>query len=183
MPPESRNVAKQLYDEWLPQIVHDNHQTGPFPSRIFIPPFEDPPNPQIQPLTHLGIDPGLCGEVVALAPGRAEARMTALPSMAVDELGLVHGGFVFGLADHAAMLAVNDPNVVLGAASTRFLKPVRVGDVLLARATCTTESGRKRVVAVEVARGDEPVMTGELTCFVLDRHVLADMPRSPTDPP
>lgn len=49
--PESRNVAKQLYDEWLPQIVHDNHQTGPFPARIFVPPFEDPPNPAIQPLT------------------------------------------------------------------------------------------------------------------------------------
>jgi acyl-coenzyme A thioesterase PaaI-like protein len=48
--------------------------------------------------------------------------------MAVDDRGLVHGGFVFGLADHAAMLAVNDPNVVLGAASTRFLKPVRVGE-------------------------------------------------------
>jgi hypothetical protein len=48
---ESRTVAKQLYEEWLPQIVHDNHQTGPFPSRIFVPPFEDPPNPSIQPLT------------------------------------------------------------------------------------------------------------------------------------
>ncbi|HEY0136126.1 MAG TPA: PaaI family thioesterase [Nannocystis sp.] len=138
--------------------------------------------PQIQPATHLGIDPTLCGEVVTLAPGRAEARLTTLASMAVDASGLVHGGFVFGLADHAAMLAVNDPNVVLGAASTRFLKPVRAGDVLLARATCTTESGRRRIVAVEVVRGDEPVMTGELTCFVLDRHVLADMSPPPERP-
>ena len=138
---------------------------------------------QIQPLTHLGIDPGLCGEIVALAPGRAEARMTTLASMAVDESGLVHGGFVFGLADHAAMLAVNDPNVVLGAASTRFLKPVRAGEELLARAACTAESGRKRVVAVEVLRGDEPVMTGELTCFVLDRHVLADTSKPPSSSP
>ena len=138
--------------------------------------------PQIQPVTHLGIDPGLCGEVVALAPGRAQTRLTTLASMKVDESGLVHGGFVFGLADLAAMLAVNDPNVVLGSASTRFLRPVRIGDVLTARATCTAESGRKRVVAVEVLRGDEPVMTGELTCFVLDRHVLADMSVSPERP-
>lgn len=132
--------------------------------------------PQTSPRTHLRIDADLCGEVVVLQPGEAEVRLTTLASMAVDEHGLVHGGFVFGLADHAAMLAVNDPNVVLGAANTRFLRPVRVAERLVARATCTETAGRKRIVRVEVLRGDEPVMTGELTCFVLDRHVLADMP-------
>ena len=99
-------------------------------------------------------------------------KFGCVPAMAVDDRGLVHGGFVFGLADHAAMLAVNDPNVVLGAASTRFLKPLRVGEVVLARASVSAEAGRKRSVAVEVLRGDEPVMTGEFTCFVLERHVL-----------
>jgi hypothetical protein len=44
---ESRNVARQLYGEWLPQIVHDHHQTPPFPARIFIPPFAAPTNPHI----------------------------------------------------------------------------------------------------------------------------------------
>lgn len=134
------------------------------------------------PQTHLGIDASLCGEVVSLAPGRAELRLTTLPSMAVDDAGLVHGGFVFGLADHAAMLAVNDPNVVLGAASTRFLKPLRVGDVVLARASVGAEAGRKRTVAVEVLHADVVVMTGEFTCFVLDRHVLADMSETSRPP-
>jgi acyl-coenzyme A thioesterase PaaI-like protein len=122
--------------------------------------------------THLGIDRSLCGEPVRLGPGSAELSLTTVASMAVDERGLVHGGFVFGLADHAAMLAVNDPNVVLGAASARFLRPLRVGDVVVARASVTAESGRKRSVAVEVRRGDDPVMTGEFTCFVLEQHVL-----------
>lgn len=122
--------------------------------------------------THLAIDHALCGEPVRLEPGLAEVRLTTLPAMVVDDRGLVHGGFVFGLADHAAMLAVNDPNVVLGAASTRFLKPLRAGEVVLARARVGAESGRRRTVAVEVLRGDEPVMTGEFTCFVLERHVL-----------
>ena len=48
--PESRNVARQLYREWYPQIVYDQHQSAPFPARIFIPPFEDPMNPRIPPL-------------------------------------------------------------------------------------------------------------------------------------
>ncbi len=125
------------------------------------------------PQTHLGIDAGLCGAPVRLAEGYAEVRLTTVPAMAVDETGLVHGGFVFGLADHAAMLAVNDPNVVLGAANTRFLRPLRVGDVVIAVATRGAVQGRKHAVTVEVRRGEEPVMTGEFHCVVLDRHVLA----------
>ncbi|MEJ2678477.1 MAG: M14 family metallopeptidase [Gemmatimonadota bacterium] len=45
--PETRAVAKVLYQEWFPQIVYNQHQTAPFPARIFIPPFADPVNPNI----------------------------------------------------------------------------------------------------------------------------------------
>lgn len=107
-----------------------------------------------------------------LGPGTARVALVTLSEMAADERGLVHGGFVFGLADYAAMLAVNHPHVVLGGAETRFLKPVAVGERLLARADVLETSGRKSRVKVEVLRGEEAVMTGELTCFTLDRHVL-----------
>jgi acyl-coenzyme A thioesterase PaaI-like protein len=63
--------------------------------------------------------------------------------MAADDRGLVHGGFVFGLADHAAMLAVNDPFVVLGSAEVRFLRPVVVGERLVAEARVGEVAGRK----------------------------------------
>ena len=53
--PESRNVARQLYFEWYPQIVYDHHQEAPFPARIVIPPFDDPKNPNIPPLVMSGI--------------------------------------------------------------------------------------------------------------------------------
>ena len=81
--------------------------------------------------THLGIDRRLCGEPVELSEGRAVVRLATVAEMAADERGLVHGGFVFGCADYAAMLAVNDPNVVLGSGSLRFAKPVRVGETLM----------------------------------------------------
>jgi acyl-coenzyme A thioesterase PaaI-like protein len=122
--------------------------------------------------THLAIDRRLCGEPQDLGDGSATVAFTALPEMAADDRGLVHGGFVFGLADYAAMLAVNDPNVVLGSAEVRFLKPVAVGERLLARAAVEEADGRRRRVRVEVLRGEEPVMTGAFSCFVLDRHVL-----------
>jgi acyl-coenzyme A thioesterase PaaI-like protein len=92
--------------------------------------------------------------------------------MAADARGLIHGGFVFGLADYAAMCAVNDPNVVLGAAETRFVAPVAVGDRVVARARRSAVSGRKHIIDVVCAVGDTEVMTGTFTCFVLDRHVL-----------
>jgi uncharacterized protein (TIGR00369 family) len=92
--------------------------------------------------------------------------------MAVDEEGLVHGGFVFGLADHAAMVAVNAPTVVLGAAEVRFLRPVRVGDTVAAEAGPICLEGRKHLVPVTVRRGAETVLEGRFTCFVPARHVL-----------
>jgi uncharacterized protein (TIGR00369 family) len=122
--------------------------------------------------THHRIDPELCGRPEELQPGYCRVSFTATERMAADERGLVHGGFVFGLADYAAMLEVNDPHVVLGAAAVKFRKPVSVGEALAAQARVNTVEGRKYVVDVTVSRGDAVVLEGQLTCFVLDRHVL-----------
>ncbi len=47
--PETRNVVK-LYNGWLPEIVYDVHQQGPTASRIFVPPWLDPIEPNIDPI-------------------------------------------------------------------------------------------------------------------------------------
>ena len=124
------------------------------------------------PATHLAIDPRLVGQPVELAEGSAAVALPTRPEMAADEHGLVHGGFVFGLADYAAMLAVNDPHVVLGGAEVRFLKPVRIGERLISQATVEKTDGRRSRVQVEVRRGEEKVMSGSFLCFTLERHVL-----------
>ena len=125
-----------------------------------------------QPNTHLGIDAELCGTPVELGPGRATVSFTATARMSADARGLVHGGFVFGLADYAAMLAVHDPNVVLGAAETKFLAPVQVGDVVVATASVTAEKGKKRTLEVKASVGDKTVFAATFTAFVLAHHVL-----------
>ncbi len=122
--------------------------------------------------THEQIDQRLCGAPVHTADGNSSVAMETSADMAVDSPGLVHGGFIFGLADHAAMIAVNDPYVVLGGAETRFLKPVKVGDTVLATARTEAVKGKKHIVLVDVARGDDLVFQGTFTCFVLDKHVL-----------
>lgn len=126
----------------------------------------------MEPMTHLQADPRFCGTPLELAEGSARVALEAVDSMVVDAQGLVHGGFVFGLADYAAMLAVNDPNVVLGAAQTRFLKPVRRGDRLVAHAQTVDARSGKHEVRVEATVNSEKVFEGTFTCFVLERHVL-----------
>lgn len=124
------------------------------------------------PRTHLAIDPRWVGTPLEMSEGRAVARLRLLPEMAADERGLAHGGFAFGLADYAAMLAVDDPLVVLAAAEVKFLRPTAVGQELVAEARLEGGEGKKRRVSVEVRRDGEVVLAGTFLCFVPERHVL-----------
>jgi uncharacterized protein (TIGR00369 family) len=124
-------------------------------------------------LTHQTIDQSLCGRPLEVDDGTSTVSLFTLPSMSADATGLVHGGFVFGLADYAAMIAVNHPNVVLGAADVKFLKPVLVGDTVIAKAQVEEVQGKKHWVAVSVVKDDETVFQGMFTCFALDSHIVA----------
>ncbi len=122
--------------------------------------------------THLQIDTTLCGRLTHSKEGYAEVVLHTTRQMTADEKGLVHGGFVFGAADYAAMCAVNDPNVVLGAASLKFIAPVKVGDVVVCRAKIVAEKGKKKEVLVEAFVDSKMVFEGNFTTFVLQKHVL-----------
>ena len=123
-------------------------------------------------VTHEAINQNLCGRPLAIENGFSRVALKAINSMVADESGLVHGGFIFGLADYAAMIAVNHPNVVLGAAEVKFLKPVCLDDEIVAEARVEAgEGGKKRQVTVSVKKGDEHVFQGVFTCFVLDKHI------------
>jgi uncharacterized protein (TIGR00369 family) len=123
-------------------------------------------------VTHQAVDQFLCGRPLEVETGLSRVELKTLPSMAADASGLVHGGFIFSLADYAAMIAVNHPHVVLGAADVKFLKPVRVGDTVLAEARLQEVQGKKHWVAVSVVQKEETVFQGMFTCFVLDRHIF-----------
>lgn len=124
-------------------------------------------------ITHRKINQSLCGTPLDIGQGRSRVQLKTTPDMSADETGLVHGGFIFSLADYAAMIAVNHPNVVLGAADVKFLKPVRVGETVLANAKVEEVQGKKQWVAVSVENNGDTIFQGMLTCFVLDQHVLA----------
>lgn len=74
-------------------------------------------------------------EVLQVSEGYSKIKMTVREEM-INGFGIVHGGIAFSLADSAFAFACNNRNVLSVALDTaiNFLKPVHVGDVLLAEA-------------------------------------------------
>ncbi|CAG5018174.1 hypothetical protein DYBT9275_05947 [Dyadobacter sp. CECT 9275] len=53
---ESQNMGRQLFIEWIPQIMYNHHQRGPAGSVLAGPPYRDPFNYVFDPLLITGID-------------------------------------------------------------------------------------------------------------------------------
>lgn len=124
-------------------------------------------------ITHQKTSRKLIGEVISIQENKATVQLKILDEMLVDDYGLSHGGFTFGLADYAAMVAVNHPNVVLGKATVKFIKPTVKGDVLTAEANVIEIDNSKSIVSVTVLNQDKTlVFEGEFVCFSLDKHIL-----------
>jgi len=122
--------------------------------------------------THKSIDPIYSGSIISLREGYSKIELRTSPEMSVDQLGLVHGGFIFSAADHAAMVAVNEPNVVLATAKTTFFAPAKLGDTIFFEAQVYQRESRRRIINVKAKILDIKIFEGEFSAVVLDRHVL-----------
>lgn len=124
--------------------------------------------------THLLTSKKLVGNVVSIKNDAATVSLKITKEMVVDQYNLAHGSFVFGLADYAAMVAINEPTVVLGKAEVKYLKPVVLDDVLTAEATITNKTNGKKIEVTVIVSNSENnvVFEGNFICFVLERHIL-----------
>jgi acyl-CoA thioesterase len=129
-------------------------------------------NPQTALNTHERINTVYSGEILKLESGYAKVILETTEVMRADDVGLVHGGFIFSAADFAAMVAVNEPNVVLASSNCLFLAPVRVGDSVTFEATEHQKEGRKRTVTVRGFVHEIKVFEGEFKTVITERHVL-----------
>jgi acyl-CoA thioesterase len=122
--------------------------------------------------THLRINQALSGEIVKMEDGYVEVLLTTIPEMLADDIGLIHGGFIFSAADFAAMAAVNEKNVVLVASDCQFLSPVKLHDEVLFVAKVRHKEGRKRNIHVVGHVLDIKVFEGEFKTVITEKHVL-----------
>ena len=122
--------------------------------------------------THERVNSELNGEIIKLEAGYVELRLITTSEMVADDVGLIHGGFIFSAADYAAMLAVNEKNVVLVGSECQFLSPVKFHDEVDFIAKVRHKDGRKRNVHVEAHVLNIKVFEGEFKTVITDRHVL-----------
>jgi hypothetical protein len=121
---ETQLITRLLWQEWFPQIVYDVHQQGSNGSRFFIPPFYDPPNPNISPLLLRQV--GLIGHKVA-ADLQAAGFKGVLTNALYDTWW--HGGF------RTAPYFHNSIGILSEAASARLMTPSTVTTEQLARSS------------------------------------------------
>jgi hypothetical protein len=60
---ETQHLTRVTYKDWLPEVYLDKHQMGSTRARIFVPPFKNPPNPNIDPLVWSEVN--LLGQAMA----------------------------------------------------------------------------------------------------------------------
>ncbi|MDB4912237.1 MAG: peptidase carboxypeptidase [Gemmatimonadetes bacterium] len=110
---ETKLVTHALYEEWLPEIFYDVHQMGAEGARLFVPPFLDPVDPNIDPLIVRGI--GLIGAEMSSA---LESRgKTGVVDHAVYDMWW-HGGARSTPARHNMM------GLLTEAASVKIATPI-----------------------------------------------------------
>jgi hypothetical protein len=121
---ETQIITRLLWHDWFPQIVYDVHQQGSNGSRFFIPPFYDPPNPNISPLLLRQV--GLMGHKVA-ADLQAAGFKGVLTNALYDTWW--HGGF------RTAPYFHNSIGILSEAASAKIMTPSTVTPEQLARSS------------------------------------------------
>ena len=101
---------------------------------------------------------GLGMQIVEVGSGRATLSMKVQPHM-VNGQRIAHGGFIFTLADSAFAFACNSHNekAVAAQGDITFIKPGKLGDVLVATAREISRSGRSGIYDVRVTVGDEVI--------------------------
>jgi len=102
---------------------------------------------------------GLGMVLESIAPGRSRLSMSVTQPM-VNGLGMCHGGFIFTLADSAMAFASNacGDSAVAQHAAVTYVRPARLGEVLVADAEERMRSGRSGMYDVRVTGSDGTVV-------------------------
>jgi len=110
---ETQLMAKVLYQEWFPLLVYDIHQMGQNGPRLFLPPYQDPINPNLDPL--------LLRELYNLT-GEAVVNLTKEGKTGVATSTIFDGWY--NTANRAAPLRHNALGILSEAASGNLASPI-----------------------------------------------------------
>jgi len=89
--------------------------------------------------------------------------------MAFRRTSIVRGHHIFAQANSLAVALVNAEIALTGTATVKYLRPVKAGERLVARAKITGRNNRKYVVEVITKINREDVFIGEFIVFAVER--------------
>jgi acyl-CoA thioesterase len=114
-------------------------------------------------------------EVLEVKEGYSKIKMLVRSEM-VNGFGIVHGGITFSLADSAFAFACNNRNVLSVALDTaiNFIKPVHVGDVLIARAKELHNGKSTGLYQIEIKNQNEHLIAQfKGLCYRTDKSLVS----------
>jgi len=122
--------------------------------------------------THLRLNPLDVGKIKDIKEGYARTEFLPIANMSVDEHKLLFTGYIFNAANYAAMLALNEENVILSPAKVVFLLPIKIDEELIFEAISKHKESKKKMVKVVGTQQGVKFFEGEFATLRYDSHVL-----------
>ena len=113
--------------------------------------------------------------IVEIKEGCSKIKMTVRSEM-INGFGIVHGGIAFSLADSAFAFACNNRNVLSVALDTsvNFIKPIHVGDMLIAEALEIHNGKSTGLYEVNIYNQHEHLVAKfKGLCYRTDKHLIS----------
>jgi len=115
-------------------------------------------------------DQELIGELLELVIGeRACSELMIDESMVLTKARVARGHYLFAQANSHAIALVDAPMAVTGSVELKFIRPVQLGEVVVAVGKVLKRKRNKYWVQVSVHVGVEEVLQGNWVLFAIDR--------------
>ncbi len=114
--------------------------------------------------------------ILEIKEGYSKIKMTVRPEM-INGFGIVHGGIAFSLADSAFAFACNNRNNLSVALDTsiNFIKPIMVGDTLIAEANELHNGRSTGLYHINITnQNEELVAQFKGTCFRTGKELISN---------
>ncbi|HPT88342.1 MAG TPA: transcription factor FapR [Bacillota bacterium] len=108
----------------------------------------------------------IVGEVIEIEPGkRGLSLLETDRTMCLAKCDIIRGHIIFGQANSLANAVVNLPVALTGKAEVHYLRTVRTGERLIAKAQVIEKKGHRFLIEVVVRSKEEIVFTGTFIIY------------------
>jgi len=114
----------------------------------------------------------IIGELIDLELGRmAVSTLTVTQDMVLEKAGVLHGYFMYAMADTLSLALVDAEHALTGVANVKYKVPVKAGSKLVARAEVANKRGARYFIHVFIRSNNIEVFRAKFTIVTLDKQI------------